>query len=180
MAQQKFTIDIPTGYSSDERNSIGIDIIERIIERSQSGKDKNGQDFVAYSEGYKKSFEFKLAGKGESPNLTLTGEMLNAMTVLETSDGSITIGYREGDDFNNGKAEGNITGSYGKSPNPKKARDFLGISSGELDAILTKYPISREGLSISEIGTLLSATRASDELADAFFGFEDFGDLDEF
>lgn len=178
MAQQKFTVDIPQGYSSEERRSIGLDIIERIIERTQKGKDKNNEDFSGaagkYSDSYKKSFEFKLAGKGSKVNLTLSGEMLNALEVLETSDGTITIGYNARDRFNNDKAEGNILGSYGRDPDPAKARDFLGISSDEMDNILKKYPISGDGFGAAEVGALLMATRESDRLADSFFSFQDF------
>lgn len=177
MAQQKVTIDIPKGYDSEERRSIGVDIIDRIIDRTKSGKDKNGEDFTGYTPEYKKSFDFKLAGKGSTVNLTLSGEMLNSLEVLETSDGSITIGYRPNDKFNNDKAEGNILGSYGGKPNPGKARDFLGATSIEVDTILKKYPQKGDGLSIGQVGSLLAATRESDNLADAFFGFEDFNDI---
>lgn len=181
MAQQKFTVSIPKGYSSDERRSIGLDIVDRIIERTKSGKDKNNEDFsgaaAKYSDSYKKSFDFKLAGKGSNVNLTLSGEMLNALEVLETSDGEITIGYRANDKFNNDKAEGNILGSYGRDPNPSKARDFLGITGGEVETILKKYPISGDGLSAAEVGALLLATRESDRLANQFFGFEDIDEL---
>lgn len=180
MAQQKFTIDVPESYDSDTRRSIGIDIIDRIIERTKSGKNKENKDFSGeagkYTDGYKKSFDFKLAGKGSNVNLTLSGEMLNSMEVLETSRGSITIGYRENDP-NNAKAEGNILGSYGRDPNPSKARDFLGITDGEMDQILKKYPISEDGLSVGDIAGLLAATRESEVLADQFFGFETFDEL---
>jgi hypothetical protein len=178
MAQQKFTISIPKGYESDERRSIGLDIIERIIDRTKQGKGKDNKDFsgeaAKYSDSYKKSFDFKLAGKGSTVNLSLSGEMLNAMEVLETSDGEITIGYRANDKFNNDKAEGNILGSYGGKPNAAKARDFLGITEDEMSTILKKYPISGDGLSATELGALLAATRESDRLADNFFNFEDF------
>lgn len=171
MAQQKISIDIPSGYSPEERRAIGEEIIQQIIDRSQAGKDKNGEDFPAYSESYMDSFDFKLAGKSKKPNLTLSGEMLNALTVLETMDGEITIGYRLADKFNNDKAEGNIKGTYGsKKANPKKARDFLGIMDSELDTILTKYPVRDSGMSSTELGALLLAMRESEDLADQFFG----------
>ncbi len=181
MAQQKFTISIPKGYDSDERRSIGLDIIERIIDRTKAGKDKENKDFSGaagkYSDEYKKSFEYKLAGKGSTVNLSLSGEMLNAMEILDNTDGELTIGYRDGDKFNNAKAEGNILGSYGRDPNPSKARDFLGITDGEVENILKKYPVSGDGLSVAAVSGLLAATRESDALADSFF---DFGGSDDF
>ena len=100
--------------------------------------------------------------------------MLNALEVLETSEGSITIGYNARDKFNNDKAEGNILGSYGGDPNPAKARDFLGITEGELGTILNKYPLSGDGLSAADVGALLMTARESDRLAASFFGLEDF------
>lgn len=171
MAQQKFTVSVPDGYESEERRAIGEEIIQQIIERSKSGKDKNGIDFPKYSKSYMDSFDFKLAGKGKKPNLTLSGEMLNALTVLDTGSGEITIGYREADKFNNDKAEGNIKGSYGGEPQASKARDFLGVSDSELSSILTKYPVPEDrSLGLGDLGSLLIAMRESEDLADQFFG----------
>lgn len=175
MAQQKTTISLPEGYTSEERRAIGEEIIQQIIDRSKEGKDRHGDNFPAYSEGYMKSFDFKLAGKGKKPNLTLSGEMLSAITVLESNvDGQVTVGYRLADKFNNDKAEGNIKGSYGGSPDDKKARDFLGVTDKELTSILTKYPVPEDrSLGLGDLGTLLIAMRESENLADQFFGTND-------
>jgi len=173
MAQQKFTAKISTKYSEEERIALGLEIIDTIIARSQAGKDKKNKDFKKYSTSYIKSFDFKLAGKGKKPNLTLSGEMLNALTVLDTSDGEITIGIPSDDDFNNAKAEGNITGSYGKpKADPSKARDFMGIASKDLKEITDKYPTKKKELN-TDLIKLLGASEASRELADSFFDIED-------
>ena len=45
MAQQKFTAKISGKYSEEERVAIGIEMIDAIIDRTKSGKDKNNRDF---------------------------------------------------------------------------------------------------------------------------------------
>ena len=93
MAQQKIKIKIPKNYNPQERVALAIEIIEQIQDRTSKGKDKNGDDFAAYSKAYTKSFDFKLAGKSKKVNLELSGEMLNALTLLNHKAGSITVGY---------------------------------------------------------------------------------------
>lgn len=146
--QQKFTIKVSKKYEEAERLAIGLDVIDQIVKRTQSGKDKKGKDFKqhkdkgAYSESYRKSLDFKLAGKSNNKvNLTLSGEMLGALEVLETKEGEIVIGIPENDSFNNAKAEGHITGNYGGKQTAYK-RDFLGVSRKELSEITGEYPIN--------------------------------------
>lgn len=175
--QQKFTAKIPKKYSEEERVAIGLEIIDFIIDRTQKGKDKKGKDFSGpagkYSKSYMKSFDYKMAGKGKKVNLTLSGEMLNALTILETAEGEITIGIPEDDDFNNAKAEGNIKGTYGKSkPIPGKKRDFLGISSDDLKAITSKYPTKKNDLN-PDLLKLLTANETSEAVASQFLDIEE-------
>lgn len=170
--QQKFTFKLSKKYTPEQRLAIGQEVIEFIIKRSKSGKDKDNIPFASYSEGYMKSFDFKKSGKGKKPNLTLSGEMLRALEVLESSEGEVTIGIPENDTFNNEKAEGNILGTYGsKSPNKKKARDFMGIKPKDLNAIKSDYPIrtkaEREN-SLTKALELLGATEAGEDLINNF------------
>lgn len=173
MAQQKFKVKIPKGYSPQERVALGLEIIDHIIDRSKAGKDKKDNPFPKYSEGYTKSFDFKLAGKNKNKvDLTLSGEMLNSLEILNHNSGEITIGIPRGDELNNAKAEGNIKGTYGsKKANPSKARDFMGISKDGLQGILDKYPTEKKGKNLDLLQTLL-ASEASREVADQFFGVE--------
>ena len=108
-------------------------LIERIIERTQSGLDRNGKQFAFYSKSYTNSLEFKIYGKKRSdPNLTLTGEMLASLTQLKNmSPSTIYIGLIG--ENNKGKAQGHITGKLGRSNGPK--RDFLGLPQKEEDSI---------------------------------------------
>jgi len=85
------------------------------------------------------SLDFKAAGKSRSVDLTLSGDMLAAIELLGHKKGQITVGYENGTD-ENARAEGNQLGTYGqKSPNPKKARAFLGIAKEDLEKILRSY-----------------------------------------
>lgn len=124
---------------------IGDLIVERIVERTDQGKDKAGNawrgEAAKYSEAYKKSLDFKIAGKGSGVNLQLSGDMLAALRVLKSTSNWIEVGFDRGSD-ENAKADGNIRGTYGSNtPNPKKARDFLGMEGKELDRLarIVKY-----------------------------------------
>ena len=102
--------------------------IERIIERTQDGKDINGESFASYTKEY-------ASEKGVSVNdvdLTDMGDML--LGIDGTNRGSSII--LEMDKDQAGKAHGNITGSYGKpSPDSSKARDFFGLNDSEIRQI---------------------------------------------
>ena len=143
MAWIKTKIKIKKAYKPQAREAIGQDIIDHIIERSKSGKDKSGNPFPAYSKNYIKSKDFKIAGKSKSKvNLTLSDEMLNGLILLGHKKGEITVGYEKDDDRNNSVAEGNIKGTYGQpSPIRGKKRDFLGIQASAKKEISEKYPV---------------------------------------
>jgi hypothetical protein len=84
------------------------------------------------------SLDFANAGKGSTVNLQLSGDMLAALRVLSSTKNWIEVGFDKGSN-ENAKADGNIRGTYGSpTPNPKKARNFLGISEKELTRIV-KY-----------------------------------------
>lgn len=143
--QQLFTVTVSKKYNKETRHAIAQEIIDFIIKRTKNKNvDKDGKPFPKYSKGYTKSLDFKIAGKRPSKiDLSLTEEMLFSMKHLKgmDQDGKISIGYDGKDLKLNGKVEGNRIGSYGKpSGNPKKARDFLGISEKDLDKILKKFP----------------------------------------
>jgi hypothetical protein len=135
MPQQKVTISLPDKFKSADKEEIAALIIEYIRDRTQQGTGirSNGRlyDFPAYEDAYAKS-------KGSRKvDLTMSEELLTEMKMLSFSDrkNTVTIGYEAGSDVN-GKAEGNIIGSYGRDPNPRKARSFLGVNKSELAAIL--------------------------------------------
>ena len=142
---QRIRVDIPKTYTPTERVAIANAIIEFSIKRSKAGDAVDGSSFPGYTSGYKNSLNFGIAGKSESSvNLTLSGEMLNAMDLISHSNGSLLIGYDRGDSDLNGKVEGNRIGSYGREADSDKARDFLGISKTDLDKILKQFPKETE------------------------------------
>ena len=112
-------------------------VIEHIVDRTQSGKDKRGRDFPGYSPEYIKSLDFEIAGKSRgNVNLTLSGDMLAALDVLQEKPGLIRIGFEKGSD-ENARADGNIRGTYGSdTPSRKKARDFLGLPDKVLEKLI--------------------------------------------
>jgi len=132
--QQKVRIIIPRGYSKEQRQKIGEDIVERIRNRTRKDSiDKEGNKFARYSKTYSKEM------RKRKVNLTDTGDMLDELQLLTEYSGTVTVGYEAGADIN-GKVEGNRLGTYGQStPIPGKARDFLGITDSELKDILDKY-----------------------------------------
>ena len=135
---QKIKIDLSGyGLSPDQKDEVADLIIERIVNRTDQGKDKDGRRFPGYSKSYKESLDFKVAGKSLGRvDLQLSGDMLAALSVLDKTQRSVIIGFEPGSE-ENAKADGNIRGTYGKpTPDPKKARDFLGISDSELQKII--------------------------------------------
>lgn len=136
MPQQKIKIDIPTDLPPAAREELADLVIEHIVDRTQRGIDKNGSKFPAYSKDYVKSLDFQIAGKSKNKvNLQLSGDMLSALQLLNHKNGSLTVGFERGAEEND-RAEGNILGSYGRSPNPSKARDFLGIQDKKLKELI--------------------------------------------
>jgi hypothetical protein len=135
---QRIKVDLSGyGLTSDEKDEVADLIVERIVDRTQKGKDKDGERFAKYSKTYKDSLDFKIAGKSPSKvDLQLSGDMLAALSVLDKTRRSVTIGFEPGSE-ENAKADGNIRGTYGQSkPIAGKARDFLGITDRELDNII--------------------------------------------
>lgn len=144
MTWKRVKIAIPKGYKPREREAIGSEVVDYIVNRTQNGLNKNNRNFPGYSDAYKKSLDFKIAGKSNNVNLTLSGDMLASLKVLSHKNGEIVVGFDRGDKNNNAKATGHITGVYGNSKRVKK-RDFLGITKKDLNSkILSNYPLNDE------------------------------------
>lgn len=130
---QKIDLRIPDELTSRQRKKLGDLVIDHIIRRTESGVDKRGREFPGYSKGYIDSLDFRNAGKSAADiNLTLSGDMLASLKLLQQSEGFLSIGFENGSE-ENARADGNIRGTYGKSKGSKaKARDFLGIDKATL------------------------------------------------
>lgn len=169
---QKFQLNL-SGYSAAEREAIALEVIDKITKRTLQGKDKNGEAFAKYSKAYTDSINFKIAGKSKSQvNLKLSGDMLDSIKILKNST-KVEIGFEKGS-TENGKADGNIRGTYGQSSPVGPERDFLGISDRELQLILRKYPRDTERAKERARARLLE-----EETADRLSGRIDLQELEE-
>jgi len=168
----KFFVKIDKKYNRTERLAIASDIIDHVIERTQDGKDKNGNTFRSgYSKSYANSPEGKAAGKraGSTPDLTLTTEMLSRLRLLEHSTGELVIGYDSKDSRFLGKVEGNIRGTYGNpSPIPGKSRDFLDINQEQLTKLLKRFPVEDDEKRKEEVDKIKDAFKQAGTTLGAF------------
>lgn len=140
---QRVTIEIPDEYGPLERQAIAAEVLDFIRTRTQEKSvDKNNKPFPKYSKEYLDSLDFKIGGKSKKVDLTLSGDMLGALDLINHKKGQLLIGFQNGSE-ENARADGNIRGTYGKSSSTGKARDFLGISSTDLQSIIDKYPSDR-------------------------------------
>lgn len=138
MTWQKLRVDIPEELSLSQREEAAQAMVDQIVNNAVEGKGVKGDSdkftrakFPAYSKAYE-------AKKGQkNVDLTLSGEMLSALKVISTKKGSVLLGFDNGSEAN-AKAEGNILGSYGREPNSKKARNFLGLIPSEIRQIVSK------------------------------------------
>lgn len=143
---RRVRLKIPDDYTPKEREDLAFEVLEFIRNRTDKGKDKKNRNFKKYSEDYKNSLDFSIAGKSKGKvDLKLSGDMLDAMDLLSHKKGSILVGFENGSE-NNAKADGNITGSYGQpSGNSKHARDFLGITKKDLKKVIKDFEDDRNG-----------------------------------
>lgn len=115
------------------RATFGKMVIDKIVERTLSGVDRDSIEFRGYSNTYKKSDIFKIYAKNAGEvNLKLTGEMLASMTAK--GSGPILSIELIGDE-NKAKAHGHVYGIRTKGGGKVK-RDFLGLPEEELYQIM--------------------------------------------
>lgn len=166
-SQQKEPIKIKSYYTEEEASAIALEIIDRIIERTQKENlDRYNEPFAKYSESYSKSLDFNILGKKKNKvDLTLTGDMLSSLKVLKVKKGLIEIGYEKGDPIN-GKVEGNRLGTYGNSKPVAEPRDFLGIHKDDLDKIYENYPRGKKYMKerLKRVEDVFSAEVVSEDI----------------
>jgi hypothetical protein len=156
-------IKLPKTFKPKDRVKIAEVIIDHIITRSVSGIDKNNKKFPEYSDSYA---EKKNVGPGDV-DLVLSGEMLESIQLLSHKSGEIIIGFDKSDEELNGKAEGNILGSYGRQPNKNKARDFLGMPDDELDILFGAF---EEEIELGNVETSEAASIDVGSILDELLG----------
>ena len=94
-------------------------------------KDHKGQPFKAYTPAYEKRKKARKAAKNQisslpTPNLTLTGKMLNSIRLIRAGRSGFVYGITDPKEA--AKMEGHQTGVFGKNTNKRKKRI---ISSSE-------------------------------------------------
>lgn len=141
----RFTVNVPIYFNSEQRLEVGRNVIKRVVERTREEyKNKNNRKFPGYSQTYISSKAFLQGGKSKNEvNLTLTGEMIDDLDIVEHGVGYVDIGYKTSY-TGAGKVEGNVIGSYGREPNTKHARDFLGIKKDEAEEFILKVETKTE------------------------------------
>lgn len=136
-------------YGPATRQAIGQAVIDQIVKRTQEDrKDKNGKPLKGYSKTYAQTLEAKIAGKsqGEPADLTLHGDMLGSLTIIDQTSKTITIGFD--DSKENAKAYGHISGMEGHPTIKKgKVRDFLGLMPSEKKQIAKAFADDVEAVS---------------------------------
>lgn len=153
-------IELPDDLSAKDRRAVGKELLEFIRKRTASGRGKGSGTFPKYSKEYTQSLDFRNARKSAGKvNLKLSGDMMAALDVLSHKKGQLIYGFKNKTEEND-RAEGNILGSYGGSPNASKVRDFMGLDKNEVNAIveLSKSGILdrlKRGLSVTSQITLL-------------------------
>jgi hypothetical protein len=131
--------------ASELKQYIGQLIIDKIKTRTEDGIGFNGKPLKSpYSKTYSDSMEFKAFGKSKSKvNMTLSGDMLGLMDIVEDKGDKITIGWD--DPEQNAKAYNHNTGDTV----PK--RPFFGINNKELYEIIREVrPDIKRAIAIKE------------------------------
>ena len=167
---QKTQIAISKRYTPIERIAIAQDVIDYIVDRTKAGKGPGNKNWSGkagqYSDAYKKSLPFRASGKSSAVNLKLSGDMLSALTILNETSGKVVVGFENGT-TENGKADGNIRGTYGTSKeNSAKARPFLDLTNAELKKILANYPVTNRAESIAQAQGVVEAGDIAQEFID--------------
>jgi hypothetical protein len=165
MAWMKTKVAISPSLKPKDRVAISEAVIEYIKNRTLDGLDKNLEKFPNYTKNYA---QFKGVSVSDV-DLVFSGDMLSDLKLLSHKSGELTIGFEKGSK-SNGKAEGNIKGTYGQ-PSPVQApRDFLGISDVEVESLLDNVPTEGESLKgLTDAEIEIMARRAAEDI---------FGDLE--
>ena len=117
-------------------------IIDYMVDRAKSGRGLGRKDLKSpYSKGYSESLAFKAAGKSRNDvNMTLSGDMLRSIDLLEEDGAKVVIGIE--DEIDAPKAYGHQTGFEGHPtiPSGKYKRPFFGVTTDEVKRqVLPKF-----------------------------------------
>lgn len=155
---QVFDLEKILGYTpSTRQKEVFFELaVDKMVDRTLSGKDINNKDFPSYTKEYA---DFKGVTRS-SVDLVLSGDMLDSFVENKTNS-KVEIKITENQ---TGKAHGNISGSYGKpKPVKSKARDFFGFkNTDDLQDVIDKVDDLKdtEQESIIDLAELRAAVAA--------------------
>ena len=151
----------------DLKNAIGQAIIDKMVERSEKGKDLRGNSLEKYKKSYKQSDQYEAFGKSSKVNMTLSGGMLSRMDILDSTGNEIKIGWD--DSTENAKAFNHMTGDT------VTKRQFFGMSASAVKEVIEDFQSEiddikeseRESRAVSgllgELGAISTSTGAQTE-----------------
>lgn len=101
------------------KQEFGNRLVDVILDRTDSGVDKNGRPFKKYSKAYKKSDAFAAYNKTDEVNLELTGAMKSDLSIISVGRSTVTLGFTDSEQEE--KALRHINGDG------VPVRDFFGV-----------------------------------------------------
>lgn len=134
---EAFGVDLSRNEALKQR--IAQAMIDRIIERSESGKSIHNKPMrPKYSKEYKNSKEYELYGKTGKVNVKLKGDMLNDVDIISTRGNNIEFGL-EGRQAVKGFAHQTGYDGHPSIPNGKYKREWFGVNKKELNDIKKEF-----------------------------------------
>ena len=128
--KEVFGVDFKGNRSLKEQ--IGQEVIDLMLNRTESGKDVSGKSFKKYSKSYINSADFEKYGKSANQvNMELKGDMLEDLNIVKMKGNEITIGFDSS--LSNKKAANHNQGIT------VPERQFFGVRQKDLKEIGKKF-----------------------------------------
>lgn len=136
--ETQLVLKVPDSLTANERREVGDKVAEFIRARTREGNNVYHRKWSGKAGSYTPQYA-KKKGRASPVDLTFTTEMLETMRNLSSKSktGEITVGFKKGTKVE-GKAEGNIQGTYGGNSDGSRARPFLDILQRDLAVIVAE------------------------------------------
>jgi len=146
---------------------------DKMLARLDQGRGVDGK-LHAYSKSYKDSLAFAAFGKSNTVNMQLTGDMVQSVTVLDSSETKLKIGIDDTEQA--AKAYGHMTGMQGHPTLDGKvsARNWFGWKDSELIKIANAI---KPEINKNEIVSDAAALRIIDRLETEYAMLKQFNRL---
>ena len=114
-------------FTKDFFDALGVEVKNRIVNRTQAGFDKDHEKFKPYSKNYK-SIRKKFGKKSDIVNLAMTGAMLDSLYVQSNSK-NVKIGFSGKKSLDKARFVSKVG---------KVRRKFLGLDENDRDIVKNK------------------------------------------